>query len=289
MVGRVCSKSMSSSLSYIYCTFSFLDMGLWQHPPPLTANQPPHYLKTMPPEDSSNKEANYVSDEDASSSTSTTSTTSTTISSAQSLQQHPYMGMDSHAEEEIRSLARSLTKQSFISNASATASATANANANATASLNDHLETQSIFSTDLPGVNPIYSTSDAPGYDPRLDPSSGKFSSKAWVQNMANLTNNDPDFYKPYSLGCTWKNLSASGDSADVTYQSTFQNLPWKLITSLYRLASPLAKQSRFQILKPMDGCLPPGELLVVLGRPGAGCTTLLKSISSNTDRKSVV
>lgn len=32
-----------------------------------------------------------------------------------------------------------------------------------------------------------------------------------------------------------------------------------------------------------MDGCLNPGELLVVLGRPGSGCTTLLKSISSNT------
>ncbi|MCQ4799333.1 ATP-binding cassette domain-containing protein, partial [Eggerthella lenta] len=49
------------------------------------------------------------------------------------------------------------------------------------------------------------------------------------------------------------------------------------------RLLKPSKEEDTFQILKPMDGCLNPGELLVVLGRPGSGCTTLLKSISSNT------
>jgi ATP-binding cassette subfamily G (WHITE) protein 2 (PDR) len=32
-----------------------------------------------------------------------------------------------------------------------------------------------------------------------------------------------------------------------------------------------------------MDAFIRPGEVVVVLGRPGSGCTTLLKSIASNT------
>lgn len=232
------------------------------------------------------------------------SSSDSTISSAQSDRSlhHPYMGMDEHAQQEIRSLARSLTKQSFISNNSTNSTNNNDTNVpNENGDLENNVyfpssnnldttnsnivrtDSQSIFSQDLPGVNPVFASPDAEGYDPRLDPTSDKFSSKAWVQNMANLASADPDFYKPYSLGCTWKNLSASGDSADVTYQSTFENLPFKIVMALYRMIAPSKKGSRFQILKPMEGCLNPGELLVVLGRPGSGCTTLLKSISSNT------
>ncbi|CAL9735807.1 pleiotropic ABC efflux transporter of multiple drugs [Monosporozyma servazzii] len=214
---------------------------------------------------SNNKEAGYIGDPNSSSSASTTS--------SQHSIQHPYTGLD---EQEIRSLARSLTRQSFNAGSN-------NNNNNNSNDIESHADTQSIFSKDLPGVNPVYATPDAEGYDPRLDPASEKFSSKAWVQNMANLVSTDVDFYKPYSLGCTWKNLSATGESADVTYQSTFANLPIKIVSGLYRKVSPLNKTPKFQILKPMDGCLNPGELLVVLGRPGSGCTTLLKSISSNT------
>ena len=226
---------------------------------------------------SNNKEAKYIGDS-SSSSGSASSSTRSSATSAHSLQ-HPYTGMDEQAQEEIRSLARSLTRQSF---------AASNNSTNMVTDLDDleshnRADTQSIFSQDLPGVNPVYATPDADGYDPKLDPASDKFSSKAWVQNMANLVTTDPDFYKPYSLGCTWKNLTASGESADVTFQSTFDNMPFKILSAFYRKFSPLKKASRFEILKPMDGCLNPGELLVVLGRPGSGCTTLLKSISSNS------
>ena len=162
------------------------------------------------------------------------SSSDSTISSAQSDRSlhHPYMGMDEHAQQEIRSLARSLTKQSFISNNSTNSTNNNDTNVpnengdlenneyfpssnnlDATNSNIVRTDSQSIFSQDLPGVNPVFASPDAEGYDPRLDPTSDKFSSKAWVQNMANLASADPDFYKPYSLGCTWKNLSASGDS----------------------------------------------------------------------------
>lgn len=33
-----------------------------------------------------------------------------------------------------------------------------------------------------------------------------------------------------------------------------------------------------------MEGLIKPGEVTVVLGRPGAGCTTFLKTIACHTD-----
>ncbi|CCD23783.1 ATP-binding cassette multidrug transporter PDR5 NDAI_0C01220 [Naumovozyma dairenensis CBS 421] len=180
---------------------------------------------------------------------------------------HEYHGFDYDAEQRVRDLARSLTHQS----------------GNISTYSNQDAATESIFTPDMEGINPIFTNKEAEEYNEKLDPTSENFSSKAWVQNMANVVTSDPEFYKPYSLGCVWKNLSASGESSDVAYQSTVLNMPYKLLNSAFRKARSTKTEDRFQILKPMDGCLNPGELLVVLGRPGSGCTTLLKSISSNT------
>lgn len=204
------------------------------------------------------------------------SSSSSSNSAAQSIGQHPYRGFDSEAAERVHELARTLTSQSLLYTANSNNSSSSNHNAH-------NADSRSVFSTDMEGVNPVFTNPDTPGYNPKLDPNSDQFSSTAWVQNMANICTSDPDFYKPYSLGCVWKNLSASGDSADVSYQSTFANIVPKLLTKGLRLLKPSKEEDTFQILKPMDGCLNPGELLVVLGRPGSGCTTLLKSISSNS------
>ncbi|KAH9200926.1 ABC-2 type transporter-domain-containing protein [Zygosaccharomyces rouxii] len=120
-------------------------------------------------------------------------------------------------------------------------------------------------------------------YNPQLDPASDKFSSTEWIKNISDIVHSDPDFYKPYTIGCSWRNLSAIGASVDVAYQTTVDNLPWKFLSWVYRSLAPTKASNSFQILKPMDGIVKPSELLVVLGRPGSGCTTLLKSISSNT------
>lgn len=203
-------------------------------------------------------------------------------SSVSSVDSHqPYMGFDDNVEKRIRELARSLTQQSLTSS---NRSVNKEAPADGSAPL-DRVSTRasSIFSADFKGVNPVFSDEEEDDYDARLDPNSDEFSSKAWVQNMAKITTGDPEFYKPYSIGCCWKDLSASGESADVSYQSTFLNLPVKLLNAVWRKARPARESDTFRILKPMDGLLKPGELLVVLGRPGSGCTTLLKSISSTT------
>lgn len=39
----------------------------------------------------------------------------------------------------------------------------------------------------------------------------------------------------------------------------------------------------KFQILHGFDGLIRPGEMLLVLGRPGSGCSTLLKGLAGET------
>ncbi|SCV01822.1 LAME_0G18734g1_1 [Lachancea meyersii CBS 8951] len=168
---------------------------------------------------------------------------------------HPeYRGFEDQAQDHVRNLARTLT------NASAPGSVAS-----------------------MSPINPVFSTPDAPHYDARLDPNSDEFSSAFWVHNVSQLVARDPDHYKPYSLGCSWRNLRAYGNATDVAYQSTVANLPLQLAETVLRMARKARPEDTFDILKPMDGLVKPRELLVVLGRPGSGCSTLLKTVSANT------
>lgn len=176
-----------------------------------------------------------------------------------------YEGFDEASRGRIRELAKDLDKQS----------------------VQDVYEVgsrRSLFgSVGSPSVSEGANPMDESEYDERLDPSSERFESKYWVRNMSKLMNSDPEYYKPYSIGCCWDHLSAYGASSDVAYQTNLANLPLQLLQRAYRSVRPAKSEDTFQILKPMEGLVNPGELLVVLGRPGSGCTTLLKSISSNT------
>ncbi|RBR12138.1 uncharacterized protein FIESC28_08772 [Fusarium coffeatum] len=78
-------------------------------------------------------------------------------------------------------------------------------------------------------------------------------------------------------LGVTWKNLTVDVTSADSAIHENFlsqYNIP-KLIKES-RQKSPLKT-----ILDNSHGCVKPGEMLLVLGRPGSGCTTLLNMIAN--------
>ena len=128
--------------------------------------------------------------------------------------------------------------------------------------------------------------------DPRIDPYSDQFDSKIWVQNFRKVVLSDPDYYKPASLGVAYKDLRAYGLGVDSDYQTTFGNGIYKVISRFARKIS--GRESFYDILKPMDGILLPGELTVVLGRPGAGCTTLLKTLAAQTygfhvDKESII
>ena len=85
------------------------------------------------------------------------------------------------------------------------------------------------------------------------------------------------DNLKGRKLGVTWKNLTVKGVGADAAFNenalSQF-NIPLHIKEG--RHAAPLKT-----ILEDSHGCVKPGEMLLVLGRPGAGCTSLLKLLSN--------
>lgn len=83
---------------------------------------------------------------------------------------------------------------------------------------------------------------------------------------------------KARRLGVTWKDLTIKGIGADACFNENVasQCLPGKL-----KGGGGASQESLRTIINNSHGCVKPGEMLLVLGRPGAGCTTLLKVLSN--------
>ncbi|KAM5346973.1 hypothetical protein ACJ41O_009978 [Fusarium nematophilum] len=78
-------------------------------------------------------------------------------------------------------------------------------------------------------------------------------------------------------LGVTWRNLNVQVVTADAAIHENF--------VSQFNIPK-LVKESRHKpplktIIDNSHGCVKPGEMLLVLGRPGSGCTTLLNMIAN--------
>ncbi|KAJ5964002.1 uncharacterized protein N7479_003878 [Penicillium vulpinum] len=83
--------------------------------------------------------------------------------------------------------------------------------------------------------------------------------------------------FRRQELGITWKDLSVQVISSEAAVNETVLSqfdIPTKIKESRRKL--PLRT-----ILNKSHGCVKPGEMLLVLGRPGSGCTTLLKMLSN--------
>lgn len=79
-------------------------------------------------------------------------------------------------------------------------------------------------------------------------------------------------------LGLTWKNLTVKGLAADASFN---ENIISQFIPEELKRGSGMSKASLRTIIDDSHGCVNPGEMLLVLGRPGAGCTTLLKVLAN--------
>ncbi|KAF1993799.1 hypothetical protein P154DRAFT_527485 [Amniculicola lignicola CBS 123094] len=80
------------------------------------------------------------------------------------------------------------------------------------------------------------------------------------------------------TLGVAFTNLGVFGHKTDSDYHHTVSNYPLRN-GSLFRRHSHKSN-SKVQILHQFDGMVRRGEILLVLGRPGSGYTTLLKSLA---------
>jgi ATP-binding cassette subfamily G (WHITE) protein 2 (PDR) len=128
-------------------------------------------------------------------------------------------------------------------------------------------------------VNPFLGSAD----NPSLDPHSGKFNAYAWTKALLAVESRDPELYPKRTAGVAYSDLSVHGFGQPTDYQKTFGNYPLEA-GSLLRGLIGKKQQTKIQILRNFDGLVRSGEMLVVLGRPGSGCSTLLKTIAGETD-----
>ncbi|CAO2652590.1 Nn.00g008730.m01.CDS01 [Neocucurbitaria sp. VM-36] len=102
-----------------------------------------------------------------------------------------------------------------------------------------------------------------------------KFEEWRLAEDVKGFQLNDP--VEGRRLGVTWKDLTVKVVPSNASLQEN--------VLSQFNVPQQL-KESRQKpglrtILDSSSGCVKPGELLLVLGKPGSGCTTLLKMLAN--------
>jgi ABC-type multidrug transport system ATPase subunit len=87
---------------------------------------------------------------------------------------------------------------------------------------------------------------------------------------------------KRRELGVSFRGLECHGFTSSATFQHTVASYALVLPRLLLRLLSGRSA-SKLQILHDFNGLVRPGEMLLVLGRPGSGCSSFLKVLSGET------
>ncbi|KAL4814376.1 ABC-2 type transporter-domain-containing protein [Aspergillus spinulosporus] len=116
--------------------------------------------------------------------------------------------------------------------------------------------------------------------DATLDPGSASFSLEKWLR--AAVSDASQHGLSTPSGGILFRNLTVSGSGSALQLQPTVGSV----LTAPLRIAS-LLRHRRIEpkrILHGFDGVMKTGELLLVLGRPGAGCSTFLKTVCGETN-----
>ncbi|KAL2006612.1 hypothetical protein VTN00DRAFT_9280 [Thermoascus crustaceus] len=114
--------------------------------------------------------------------------------------------------------------------------------------------------------------------DSTLDPNSENFKPKNWMKALFAIQSRDPERYPQRTAGLAFKNLNVHGYGSPTDYQKDVANSVLEIGT-LFRYLMGTGKQ-KIRILRDFDGLLRSGDMLLVLGRPGSGCSTLLKTIA---------
>ncbi|KAK1056620.1 Multidrug resistance protein [Friedmanniomyces endolithicus] len=114
-----------------------------------------------------------------------------------------------------------------------------------------------------------------------LDPQSPNFRARSWVKSMIKLR--DAENKLPGRTGgVAFRNLNAHGYGAATDYQKDVGNV-WLDLAGLPKKLLGMSKPRRIDILRDFEGVVESGEMLVVLGPPGSGCSTFLKTMTGET------
>lgn len=114
-----------------------------------------------------------------------------------------------------------------------------------------------------------------------LDPQGENFNARAWTKAMLNLQLSDENAPPIRTAGIAFRDLNVHGFGTDADFQKSVGNI-WLEGVSLYKKIRG-DKGRKINILRNLDGLVEAGEMLVVLGPPGSGCSTFLKTITGET------
>ncbi|OQD65457.1 hypothetical protein PENPOL_c006G02559 [Penicillium polonicum] len=117
-----------------------------------------------------------------------------------------------------------------------------------------------------------------------LDPLSSDFNAKLWAKEFYNARHSTEGSTSRRVVGFAARDLDVGGYGLGVDYQMSVGNAPVKLLKAVGDFVRKHTTQGqKVKILRDVNALVLPGEQLCVLGPPGSGCSTFLKTISGNT------
>ncbi|KAK0390579.1 hypothetical protein NLU13_0083 [Sarocladium strictum] len=118
--------------------------------------------------------------------------------------------------------------------------------------------------------------------DSPLNPNGKNFSARVWAKTLAQLTNDYGDGFRKSGFAFQHLNVYGYGNATD--YQKDVGNVWLNIPGMVKNLVTGSKGDSRIDILRDFDGVVNSGEMLVVLGPPGSGCSTFLKAVAGETN-----
>ncbi|KAL2204343.1 hypothetical protein CC79DRAFT_1389252 [Sarocladium strictum] len=115
-----------------------------------------------------------------------------------------------------------------------------------------------------------------------LNPNGPKFSARVWAKSISRLLTTYGSGFR--RTGFAFQNMNVYGFGNPTDYQKDVGNVWLQAPALARRLFTKTGGDTRIDILRNFDGVVKSGEMLVVLGPPGSGCTTFLKSLSGETN-----
>jgi ABC-type ATPase with predicted acetyltransferase domain len=112
--------------------------------------------------------------------------------------------------------------------------------------------------------------------DPVLDPSSPDFDVYEWAKTVMRAAGQAG--VKTRRVSFVFKKLVVSGSRSTTRFQANVASI-FMVPFRLHEYINSRKKPEK-AILHGFDGMTKPGEILLVLGRPGSGCSTFLKTVS---------
>ncbi|KAH6710868.1 AtrD, ABC-transporter [Leptodontidium sp. MPI-SDFR-AT-0119] len=92
----------------------------------------------------------------------------------------------------------------------------------------------------------------------------------------------DQASFPKHITGVMFRNLTVYAFGASTDCQQTVSSYPISFLKMLLRRLRP-NQENKIDILRGFDGVVRSGEMLLVLGKPGSGCTTLLRTLAGHT------